>query len=48
MSLDDADDGIALWQMLNQGYADAGSVAVEACPVGHDHLTGHAWRDLTQ
>ena len=48
MSLDDADDGIALRQMLNQGYADSGPVSVESCPVGHDHFTGHAGRNLTQ
>ena len=48
MSLDDADDGIALWQMLNQGYADSGSVSVESSPVGHDYFTGHAGRHLTQ
>lgn len=48
MSLDDADDGIALRQMLNQGYADSGSVSVESCPVGHDYFTGHAGRHLTQ
>ena len=48
MSLYDADDGIALWQMLNQGYADSGSVSVKSCPVGHDYFTGHAGRHLTQ
>jgi hypothetical protein len=48
MSLDDADDGIALRQMLNQGYADSCSVSVESSPVGHDHFTGHAGRNLTQ
>ena len=34
MLLYDADDGIALRQMLNQGYADSGSVSVESSPVG--------------
>ena len=48
MSLYNADDGIALRLVLNQRYADSGSVSVETCPVGHDHFTGHAWRNLTQ
>ena len=48
MSLDDADDGIALRQMLNQGYADSCSVSVESSPIGHNHFTGRAGRNLTQ
>ena len=48
MSFDDTDDGIALRQMLNQGYVDSGSVSVESCPVGHDYFTGHAGRHLTE
>lgn len=48
MSLYNADDGIALRLMLDQRYADSGSVSVESSPVGHDHFTGHAGRNLTQ
>ena len=48
MSLDDADDGIALRQMFNQGYADSGPVSVKSCPVGHNHFAGHAGRNLAQ
>jgi len=48
LSLYNAYDGIALRLMLDQRYADSGSVSIESSPIGHDHFTGHAGRNLTQ